>query len=164
VVVAPRIPGGGTVGGFAGEAGIFGEWAEIAVGVLEGDEFVDEFLKVGAEARVVGEAEDLSSGREIFAGEFARPGEEVAIGLFVAVAEHVEHGRIVDGGAEEPVVGDGGDVIVDVAVEIDAEIWREVEGGRKFVGGETRKDEEEDGEEALHRAKGKGGFAICNWD
>jgi len=29
--------------------------AEVAVGVLEGDQFIDEFLEMGAEALIVGE-------------------------------------------------------------------------------------------------------------
>src|SRR5438876_3227211 len=102
--MAPGIPGGGAIGRFAGEAGIFGKWAEIAVVGMKGNELLDKFFEMRAEARIVVEAEHERAGGEIFAGEFARPWQQIAIGLLIAIAEHLEHGRIVDGSTEQPVL------------------------------------------------------------
>ena len=130
------------------------EGTEVTVFGLGRNESFDNRLDFGAEARVVRHAERLDRGEEIFADEFAGPGDELGRGRAVADAEHFEHARVRERGAQEPLV----DICIDAVADRAGEGEVGIGGGERFelesaavAGLDLDRDEREDEcSEAMH--------------
>jgi hypothetical protein len=128
VVVPPGVPRGvaADVGGLAGQAILFREWAEVAVLRLEGDEAGDELLEVFPQRGVAGEAEHLRRAGQVLTGELARPRQQVAVGLAVPLGEHRQHRGVVGRRAQQPVARDLVHLIGDGTGKLERRVGRPV--------------------------------------